>query len=123
MRTVLRAKIHRAWVTDNNPDYVGSVVIDRSLMKKADLWEFEKVMICNATNGERWETYVLPGPEGSGEVSVQGAGARLCMKGDCLIILAFEVTDVPVEPRMILVDEHNHFVEYVSAEQYAEQVH
>lgn len=123
MRTVLRSKIHRAWVTDNNPDYVGSVVIDRSLMKKADLWEFEKVMICNATNGERWETYVLPGPEGSGEVSVQGAGARLCMKGDCLIILAFEVTDVPVEPRMILVDKNNHFVEYVSAEQYAEQVH
>lgn len=123
MRTVLRSKIHRAWVTDNNPDYVGSVVIDRLLMKKADLWEFEKVMICNATNGERWETYVLPGPEGSGEVSVQGAGARLCMKGDCLIILAFEVTDEPIEPKMILVDENNHFVEYVSAEQYAEQVH
>ncbi|HEU0074318.1 MAG TPA: aspartate 1-decarboxylase [Dehalococcoidia bacterium] len=123
MRTVLRSKIHRAWVTDNNPDYVGSVVIDRSLMKKADLWEFEKVLICNATNGERWETYVLPGPEGSGEVSVQGAGARLCMKGDCLIILAFETTDEPIEPKMILVDEHNHFAEYVSADQYAEQIH
>jgi aspartate 1-decarboxylase len=123
MRTVLRSKIHRAWVTDNNPDYVGSVIIDRLLMKKVDLWEFEQVMICNATNGERWETYVLPGPEGSGEVSVQGAGARLCMKGDCLIILSFEVTDEPIEPKMILVDENNHFVEYVSAEQYAEQVH
>ncbi len=80
-------------------------------------------MICNATNGERWETYVLPGVEGSGEVSVQGAGARLCMKGDCLIILSFETTDEPIEPKMILVDENNHFVEYVSAEHYAEQVH
>jgi aspartate 1-decarboxylase len=123
MRTFLRSKIHRAWVTDNNPDYVGSIIIDRDLMRRADLMEFEQVMICNATNGHRWETYVLPGPAGSGEVSVQGAGARLCMKGDCLIILAFEVADEPVEPRMILVDENNHFVEYVSAEQYAEQVH
>lgn len=123
MRSVLKSKIHRAWVTDNNPDYIGSVIIDRALMKKADLWEFERVMICNATNGERWETYVLPGIEGGGEVSVQGAGARLCMKGDCLIILAFEYTDEPVEPKMILVDEHNRFVDYVPAEHYAEQVH
>jgi len=123
MRSVLKSKIHRAWVTDNNPDYIGSVIIDRALMKKADLWEFERVMICNATNGERWETYVLPGEEGGGEVSVQGAGARLCMKGDCLIILAFEYTDGPVEPKMILVDENNRFVDYVPAEHYAEQVH
>jgi len=119
MRTVLKSKIHRAWVTDNNPDYVGSVIIDIDLMKKADLWEFEQVMICNVNNGERWETYALPGPAGSGEVSVQGAGARLCIKGDCLIILAFEVTDEPIEPKMILVDEKNHFVEYVPAEHYA----
>jgi aspartate 1-decarboxylase len=123
MRCVLKSKIHRAWVTDNNPDYVGSVIIDRALMKKADLWEFEKVLICNANNGERWETYVLPGVEGGGEVSVQGPGARLCMKGDCLVILAFEYSDVPVDPKMVLVDENNHFVEYVPAEHYAEQVH
>ena len=119
MRTVLRSKIHRAWVTDNNPDYVGSVIIDRDLMEKADLWQFEKVLLCNVNNGKRWETYALPGPRGSGEVSVQGAGARLCMKGDCLIILAFETTDEPVEPRMILVDQDNRFVEYIPADHYA----
>ncbi len=120
MRTILRSKIHRAWVTDNNPDYVGSVIIDRDLMEKSDILEFEKVLICNVNNGERWETYALPGPRGSGEVSVQGAGARLCMKGDCLIILAFETTDDPVEPKMILVDQDNHFVEFIPADHYAQ---
>ena len=79
MRSVLKSKIHRAWVTEANPDYIGSVVIDRALMKKVDLWDYEKVVLCNVTNGQRWETYVLPGIEGSGEVSVQGAGARLCV--------------------------------------------
>lgn len=119
MRSVLKSKIHRAWVTDNNPDYVGSIIIDRELMNKADLWDYERVMLCNLNNGARWETYVLPGASGSGEVSVQGPGARLCMKGDCLVILAFEYTDVPVEPKMVIVDERNKFMEYVSAEHYA----
>lgn len=118
MRSVLKSKIHRAWVTEANPDYIGSVVIDRALMKQVDLWEFEQVVLCNVTNGERWETYVLPGDEGSGEVSVQGAGARLCMKGDCLIILAYQHTEKPIEPRMVLVDEQNCFVEYLAADQH-----
>ena len=112
MRNVLRSKIHRAYVTDANPDYIGSVIIDRDLMEKVDLWEFEKVMICDVTNGNRWETYVLPGDRGSGTVSVQGAGAKLCQIDDCLIILSFEVTEKPIEPKMILVDRENKFVEY-----------
>jgi aspartate 1-decarboxylase len=115
MRVVLKSKIHRAWVTDSNPDYIGSIVIDRTLMEKADLWEYEKVTICNVTNGERWETYVLPGDADSGEVSVQGAGARLCMRNDCLIILAYEVTREPIDPKMVLVDRENRFVEYLAA--------
>ncbi len=113
MRLVLRSKIHRAYVTDNNPNYIGSVVIDRDLMEKTDLWEYEKVLICNVTNGNRWETYVLAGEAGSGTVSVQGAGALLCDKGDCVIILSFQVSDEPISPRMILVDEKNRFVEYL----------
>ena len=121
MRSVLKSKIHRAWVTESNPDYIGSVVIDRALMEKVDLWEYEKVVLCNVTNGQRWETYVLPGIEGSGEVSVQGAGARLCMKGDCLIILAYAATGQPVEPKMILVDEKNRFAEDLSADHHIEE--
>ena len=123
MRVVLRSKIHRAFVTGANPDYIGSIIIDRALMEKVDLWDYEKVLICDVTNGNRWETYVLPGDPGSGNVSVQGAGAKLCQKGDCLIILSFEVSDVPVEPKMILVDEANKFIEYLEAADYAEQVH
>ena len=123
MRNVLRSKIHRAYITDANPDYVGSVIIDRELMEKVDLWEFEKVMICDVTNGNRWETYVLPGDRGSGTVSVQGAGAKLCQIDDCVIILSFEVSDVPIEPKMILVNRQNEFVEFIEGAMYAESVH
>ncbi len=123
MRSVLRSKIHRAYITNANPDYVGSVIIDRELMEKVDLWENEKVMICDVTNGNRWETYVLPGDRGSGTVSVQGAGAKLCQIDDCVIILSFEVSDKPIEPKMILVDRENEFVEYIHGAMYEESVH
>ncbi len=123
MRNVLRSKIHRAYITDANPDYVGSVIIDRELMEKVDLWEYEKVMICDVTNGNRWETYVLPGDRGSGTVSVQGAGAKLCQIDDCVIILSFEVSDEPIEPKMILVNRENEFVEYIEGAMYEESVH
>jgi aspartate 1-decarboxylase len=123
MKSLLRSKIHRAYVTDADPDYIGSIIIDLELMAKADLWEYEKVLICDVTNGNRWETYVLPGERGSGTVSVQGAGAKLCQKGDCVIILAFELTDEPIEPKMILVNEQNQFVEYLEGVKDAEPVH
>ncbi len=123
MRSVLRSKIHRAYITNANPDYVGSVIIDRELMEKVDLWENEKVMICDVTNGNRWETYVLPGDRGSGTVSVQGAGAKLCQIDDCVIILSFEVSDKPIEPKMILVNRENEFVEYIHGAMYKESVH
>ena len=123
MRILLSSKIHRAYVTHTNADYIGSVAIDRALMERADLWEYEKVMICDVTNGARWETYVLPAEPGSGTISVQGAGARLCEKGDCVIILAFQSSDEPIEPRMILVDRDNRFVEYLEGVEHAEQVH
>ncbi len=123
MRNVLRSKIHRAYITDANPDYIGSVIIDRELMEKIDLWEYEKVMICDVTNGNRWETYVLPGDRGSGTVSVQGAGAKLCQIDDCVIILSFEVSEEPIEPKMILVNRENEFVEYIEGAMYEESVH
>ena len=123
MRILLSSKIHRAYVTHTNAHYIGSVAMDRSLMERADLWEYEKVMICDVTNGARWETYVLPAEPGSGTISVQGAGARLCEKGDCVIILAFQSSDEPIEPKMILVDQDNRFVEYLEGVEHAEQVH
>ena len=123
MRFLLRSKIHRAYVTHTNADYIGSIALDRDLMEKADLWEYEKVLVCDVTNGNRWETYVLPAERESGTVSVQGAGAKLCEKGDCVIILSFEASDVPVEPKMILVDRDNRFAGYLGGAKHAEQVH
>ena len=115
MRTVLKSKIHRGYVTSTGLDYVGSVEIDRALMQKCDLWEYEQVVICNVNNGNRWETYVLPAEYGSGIIAVQGPGARLCEPGDIVVILAYEVTDEPIEPKQILVDENNRFTDYLRA--------
>ena len=123
MRVLLSAKIHRAYVTYTNADYIGSIEIDRALMEKIDLWEYEKVLVCDVTNGNRWETYVLPAEPNSGIISVQGAGARLCKTGDCVIILSFQTSDEPIEPKMILVDRENRFVEYLEGAAHAEQVH
>ena len=123
MRTLLRSKIHRAWVTDANPDYVGSILIDEELMERVDLWEYEKVLVCDVTNGNRFETYAIAGDRGSGVMSVQGAAARLSAKGNCLIIMAFEESDTPADPKMILVDEQNRFVEYLHGAKDVQPVH
>ena len=123
MRTLLKSKIHRAFVTDANPDYVGSILIDEELMERTDIWNFEKVLICDVTNGNRFDTYAIPGERGSGVVAVQGAAARLVETGDCLIIMAFDLTDKPVEPKMILVDDKNNFVEYLEGAKHVKQVH
>ena len=120
MREILRSKIHRCWVTGANLGYVGSIIIDRDLMEMTDIVAFEKVQVLNVTNGHRWETYALPGERGGGAIAVQGAAARLCQEGDCLIILAFEVTDEKVDPRMVLVDENNKFLEWIEGSMYAE---
>ncbi len=123
MREVLRSKIHRAWVTEANPDYIGSIVIDENLMEKVDMWEFEKVLVCDVDNGSRFETYVIPGVRGRGEIAVQGAAARLTAEGHCLIIMSFEVSETQVEPKMILVDQDNRFVEYLEGIKHVEPVH
>lgn len=123
MRVVLRAKIHRAWVTDANPDNVGSILIDEDLMDKIDLGNFEKVLVCDVTNGNRFETHAIAGERGSGVCSVQGAAARLSSKGNCVIIMSLEVTDEPMDPKMILVDEENRFVEYLEGGKNVQRVH
>ena len=123
MRVVLRSKIHRAFVTDANPDYVGSILIDEELMERIDLWNFEKVLVCDVTNGNRCETYAIAGERGSGVIAVQGAAARLSSKGNCVIIMSFEATDEPIEPQMILVNEANEFVEYLEGAKTPERVH
>lgn len=110
MRQFLRAKIHRATVTEADLEYMGSVTIDESLLERVDIAPYEKVLIVDNTNGSRLETYAIPGPAGSGVVCINGAAAHLVQKGDQVIIMAFEYGDEPRSPRQILVDEENRFV-------------
>lgn len=107
MRVFLRSKLHHATVTEANLEYVGSVTLDEDLMDAADIREFEKVMIVDNTNGERLETYAIPGPRGSGVVCINGAAAHRIAQGDQVILMTFEVTDQPIVPRVILLDERN----------------
>lgn len=113
MRTFLRSKIHNATVTEANLDYVGSVTIDEELMLKADIAEWEKVLIVDNTNGARLETYVIRGGRGTGVIGINGAAAHLIKKGDRVIIMSFELADKASPPKCILVNDKNVFVEYL----------
>ena len=113
MRILIKPKIHKATVTDANLDYIGSITIDPDLMEKADLWPGEKVLVASNTSGSRLETYVIKGEAGSGCICINGAAAHLISTGEEVIIMAFAVSDEPIEPRFILVDENNKFVRYL----------
>ena len=111
MRKMCTSKIHRATVTEANLDYVGSICIDRMLMERADLLEGEVVEIANLANGARLQTYVIPGPEGSGTICINGAAARHYLRGDLVIILSFLYLDEEAarkhQMKVVHVDRHN----------------
>jgi aspartate 1-decarboxylase len=109
LRSFCSSKIHRATVTHTDVDYIGSIAVDADLLDRAGLLPGEKVAVWNVTNGERFETYALPAPYGEGAVIVNGAAAHRCRPGDKVIIAAFVLTDEPVTPRMIMVDDQNRF--------------
>lgn len=115
MRILLRGKIHRAVVTQADLDYVGSITIDQELLEEADIWPGEKVLVSDINNGARFETYTVAGPPGSGVICVNGAAAHLVNVGDLIIIMAFEITDKPIDPRIVLVDEKNRKVKTLRA--------
>ena len=87
--SMCKSKIHRATITDADLNYVGSISIDKDLMIAADLLEYEKVAIVNINNGERFETYVIEAPAGSGTIGLNGAAARKGCKGDLIIIISY----------------------------------
>jgi len=90
---VVKSKIHRVKVTGADLNYIGSITIDQDLMEAANIIEGEKVQIVNNNNGERLETYVIPGPRNSGEITLNGAAARKVAKGDVLILIAYAIMD------------------------------
>jgi len=113
MRILLRSKIHKARITETDIEYVGSITIDADLIRMADIWPGEKVLVADMENGARFETYVLEGKPGSGIIGVNGAAAKLVKKGDAVIIMAFEITDMPIRPKILLVDERNRYSRYL----------
>jgi aspartate 1-decarboxylase len=111
LRTMCKSKIHRATVTGADLHYVGSITIDPVLMDAADLREYEQVQVVNINNGARFETYVIPGVPGRGEICLNGAAARLVQPGDRVIVISYAQYDeaemASYEPSFVFVDEEN----------------
>ena len=119
-RTMLGGKIQRATVTEADRNYVGSSTVDQDLLDAAGVCVNEKVAIVNNNNGERLETYTIPGERGSGVVCLNGAAARLVQKGDIVIIMSYVMLSEPEiaahEPKVVLVDENNKIRDVISYE-------
>jgi len=120
-RFVLRSKIHRATVTEADVHYVGSIGIDEDLMEAAGLAEYEQVHVAGLGGGERLITYVIKAPRGSGTISINGAAALRITQGERVIIFSYAMIDdksmVDFKPRIVFVDQRNHIVSLVDAEQ------
>ena len=109
--TLLKGKIHRATITQCDLNYEGSISVDSALMERAGILPHEQVDVLNITNGQRFTTYAIPAPAGSGTIGVNGAAARLAQKGDLVIIVAYarmeEAEAKSFQPRVVLVDANN----------------
>lgn len=116
----MKAKIHRAVVTEANLHYVGSVTIDEEILEKVDILPNEKVQIVNNNNGARFETYVIPGERGSGVICLNGAAARLVQPGDCVIIISYAMMDEEEarrhRPKVAIMNDRNQIIEMLGEE-------
>lgn len=118
----MKAKIHRAIVTQADLNYVGSVTIDTKLLREAGIVEYEKVQIVDIENGNRFETYAIAGEENSGIICLNGAAAKCVSVGDKVIIMAY-ATMTPQEaqthrPMVLFVDEKNNIVRKANYEKH-----
>jgi len=114
---LLKAKIHQATVTQTNLDYHGSITIDTDLLRATGLFPNEQVLVADCENGNRFETYIIPGPAGSGIIGINGAAARLSAVGNRVLVMAF-VSAAPDEvskhvAKIIVLDKTNHIVERI----------
>lgn len=119
-RTMMNGKIHRATVTEANLNYVGSITIDKNILKAVGMVANEKVQIVNNNNGARFETYIIEGEEGSGVICVNGAAARLVQPGDIVIIISYalmaEERLASHMPKIALMGRNNQIEEIISHE-------
>lgn len=122
--TMLKAKIHRATVTQAELDYVGSITVDIALLEQAGILEYEKVQIVDVNNGSRFETYTIAGERGSGVMCLNGAAARMVQTGDKIILMAY--ADVTPEearemrPTVLFVDEKNQVTKVTNYEKHGQ---
>ena len=123
MLTMLKAKIHRAKVTEARLDYVGSISIDETLLKESGILEYEKVQVVNVNNAARFETYTIASKE-KGVICLNGAAARLVQKNDKVIIMAYANLDekeaLNFKPKVVFVDEDNQISKISSYEKHGE---
>jgi len=112
---ILKSKIHRVKVTGADLNYIGSITIDKDLMDAANIIEGEKIQIVNNNNGERLETYAIPGSRGSGEITVNGAAARKVSIGDVLILITYASVSFEeaknFKPSIIFPNEENNLLQ------------
>ena len=112
---VVKSKIHRVKVTGAELNYIGSITIDEDLMDAANIIRGEKVQIVNNNNGERLETYAIPGPRNSGEITLNGAAARKVSKGDILILITYGTMDIEeaktFQPNLVFPNEANNLLQ------------
>ena len=110
-RTLLKSKIHRATITESNLHYEGSMTIDQDLMEAADIIPYEQIQVYNIANGERFATYALEGPRGSGVICLNGAAARKGGVGDLVIIATYTAMEEKelknFKPKVVQVDSRN----------------
>jgi aspartate 1-decarboxylase len=110
-RLMFKSKIHRATVTAANLNYEGSLTVDADLLKAADILPYEQIHVWDVSNGARLVTYALPGPRGSGQVCVNGAGAHLIKPGDLVIVATYTLMSgrkaKKYEPTVVFVDAQN----------------
>ncbi len=106
---VVKSKIHRVKCTGADLNYIGSITIDEDLMDAANIIQGEKVQIVNNNNGARLDTYAIPGPRNSGEITLNGAAARLVSPGDVLILITYAFLDIEeakvFKPSLVFPDE------------------
>lgn len=122
--TMLKAKIHRATVTQAELDYVGSITVDMDLLEQAGILEYEKVQIVDVNNGSRFETYTIAGERGSGVMCLNGAAARMVQTGDKIILMAYaQVTPEEaseLRTTVLFVDEKNKVTKVTNYEKHGE---
>ena len=113
-RTMMKSKLHRATVTEANLNYIGSITIDEDLIDLANMYPNEKVQVVNNNNGARLETYIIPGPRGSGMICLNGAAARLVQPGDQIIIISYALMSDEeakhFKPIVVILGDHNKVV-------------